>query len=96
MKCPRCQHENSRQAHVYLEYTAPLALPCAHCGLQPPAGAICFKRATPISGSSSAPRFVSPEAYAESLGARIFVPHPYSYGAWKTPILSDGVGGACP
>jgi hypothetical protein len=96
MKCPRAS-TRTRRRRTSTWSTQRLFLfgaPTADCSRPP--GRICFKRATPISGSSSAPRFVSPEAYAESLGARIFVPHPYSYGAWKTPILSDGVGGACP
>jgi len=63
MKCPRCQHENPLQAKFCLECATPLALRCTSCGTQLPAEAkFCFECAKPV-GPSSAPRFLSPEAY---------------------------------
>src|SRR5436309_1257886 len=64
MKCPRCQHENPPQAKFCLECAMLLALRCTSCGTQLPAGAkFCFECAKPVGAPSSAPRFVSPEAY---------------------------------
>src|SRR5262245_21210423 len=66
MRCARCQQENPPQAKFCLECAAPLALRCANCGTQQPASAkFCFECATPVSAPGSAPRFVSPEAYAD-------------------------------
>src|SRR5215831_5544113 len=60
MKCPR----NPPHAKFCLECAAPLALRCASCGTELPAGAkFCFECATPVSAPGSAPRFDSPESY---------------------------------
>ena len=61
---PRCQQENPSQAKFCLECAGPLALRCANCGTQLPAGSkVLFRCATPVSAPGSPPRFISPESY---------------------------------
>ncbi len=64
MRCPRCQQDNPPQSTFCLECGTRLALVCASCGAELPAGAkFCNRCGSPIGAGSFQSRFTSPEAY---------------------------------
>ena len=65
MKCPRCQHENPREARFCEECATSLARTCSNCGTPLSATAkFCHACAHPVTvGAGPQSRFDSPEAY---------------------------------
>ena len=63
MQCPRCQHENPRQAKFCLECGARLALTCSKCRAELPGSAkFCLECGEPVA-QQVRDRFTSPESY---------------------------------
>jgi class 3 adenylate cyclase/tetratricopeptide (TPR) repeat protein len=64
MTCPRCQQENSAQAHFCMKCGIRLTLTCARCDTELPAGAaFCFACGQPVTAATGRQRFTSPGVY---------------------------------
>jgi class 3 adenylate cyclase/tetratricopeptide (TPR) repeat protein len=72
--CPRCRHENPREAKFCLECGARLTAACSSCGNPVPASAkFCAECGQPTASVTAAHRFDSPQTYTpKHLAERIF------------------------
>ncbi|HEY7220727.1 MAG TPA: adenylate/guanylate cyclase domain-containing protein [Candidatus Binatia bacterium] len=64
MQCPRCQHENPREAKFCLECGAKLIATCSNCNTElPPEAKYCFQCGRAVSAGAVSSQFSAPENY---------------------------------